>query len=96
MERTKNLGKTEFLHDETLQRAFVRSLEIIGEAAKQVPDDFRERYGNLEWRAMTGMRDRLIHGYFGVDYDIVWDVVANKIPKLSQDIARIMRVEGST
>lgn len=57
-----------FLHDDTLQRAFVRSLEIIGEAAKQIPDDFRKRHPAIDCRGMSGMRDRLIHGYFGVDY----------------------------
>jgi uncharacterized protein with HEPN domain len=55
----------EFMGDDTLRRAFVRSLEIIGEAAKKIPDDFRARYP-ADWRAMAGMRDRLIHAYFGV------------------------------
>jgi uncharacterized protein with HEPN domain len=54
----------------------------IGEASKKIPDDFKQKYSHLEWRAMAGMRDRLIHGYFGVDYGIVWDVVKNKIPIL--------------
>jgi uncharacterized protein with HEPN domain len=78
LDRMQGLEKETFLHDETLKRAFVRSLEIIGEAVKQLPNDFKQRYSHLEWRAMAGMRDRLIHGYFGVDYDIVWDAVINK------------------
>jgi uncharacterized protein with HEPN domain len=53
--------------NETLQRAFVRSLEIIGEATKQIPEDFRRAHPGIDWRGMAGMRDRLIHGYFGVD-----------------------------
>jgi uncharacterized protein with HEPN domain len=79
-----------FMADETLRRAFVRSLEIIGEAAKKVPEEFRAEHAQIEWRAMTGMRDRLIHDYFGVDYEIVWDVVQNRIPNLRCQIASIL------
>ena len=70
MDRAKGVTRTECSRDETLKRAFVRSLEIIGEATKQIPDDFREKYRHSEWRAMAGMGDRLIHNYLGVDYDI--------------------------
>ncbi len=93
MDRTRGLTYEEFLRDPTLQRAFMRSLEIIGEAAKQVPVEMREKYSHVEWRAMAGMRDRLIHHYFGVDYEIVWDVVVNKIPALSHAIRRIIEAE---
>jgi len=68
--------------NETLKRAFVRSLEIIGEAAKKVPKDFREQQPGIEWQKITGMRDRLIHDYFGVDYKIVWDVATTKLGDL--------------
>jgi uncharacterized protein with HEPN domain len=95
MAQTQGLEKATFLHDETLKRAFVRSLEIIGEAVKQLPDEVKQRYSHLEWRAMAGMRDRLIHGYFGVDYDIVWDVVTNKIPELQQAVEHILRQAGA-
>ena len=81
-----------FSSDETLQRAFVRSLEIIGEAAKKVPNDFRKEHSEIDWRAMAGMRDRLIHDYFGVDYEIVWDVVQNRIPELRGQISSILEV----
>jgi uncharacterized protein with HEPN domain/predicted nucleotidyltransferase len=87
--------KDEFLHDETLKRAFVRSLEVIGEAAKQVPDGLKQKYSHVEWRAMAGMRDRLIHGYFGVDYNVVWDAVTNKVPVLHQEISEILQSEGT-
>lgn len=81
--RSVDLKFEAFVADETLRRAFVRSLEIIGEAAKKVPDDFRATHAGVEWRAMAGMRDRLIHDYFGVDFELVWDVVRNRIPEFA-------------
>ena len=66
-----SLDRSDFLSDPTLQRAFVRSLEIVGEAAKQLSREFRDRHPTVPWRAMAGMRDRMIHNYLGVDYEIV-------------------------
>lgn len=82
--------RADFLADETLKRAFVRSLEIIGEAVKQIPDDFRAEYPQVEWRKMAGTRDKLIHDYLGVDYELVWDIAQNKIPGLSRAIEAII------
>ena len=84
------LKRSEFEADETLKRAFVRSLEIIGEAVKQIPDDVRREHSEIPWRAVAGMRDRLIHHYFGVDYDIVWDVVQSQLDQLAVTINQIL------
>lgn len=89
----RNAEKTRFMADDTLKRAAVRSIEIIGEATKQLSDELREKYSDVPWRSMARMRDRLIHDYFSVDYDIVWDVIENEAPRLRDDVARIIEQE---
>ncbi|HEX5708784.1 MAG TPA: DUF86 domain-containing protein [Pyrinomonadaceae bacterium] len=79
-----------FRQDGLLKRAFVRSLEVMGEAVKQIPDSIRQQYPSIEWRAIAGMRDRLIHAYYGVNYEMVWDAVVNKIPSLASEIEKIL------
>ena len=73
-----------FLNDSTAKRACVRSFEIIGEATKSVPQDIRDLAPAIPWKRMAGMRDRLIHAYYGTDYDLVWTVAAQEIPDLMQ------------
>jgi uncharacterized protein with HEPN domain len=85
--------KEEFFADETLKRSVIRSLEIIVEATKKIPSDFKEKWTSINWRNMAGMRDRLIHDYMGVNYAIVWDVVKNKIPELYSKISEILEKE---
>jgi uncharacterized protein with HEPN domain len=82
LDQRAHVTKEALISDGTLQRAFSRSLEILGEAAKQMPAAFRVKHPEVPWKTIAGMRDRLIHGYFAVDYEIVWDVVENKLPQL--------------
>ena len=87
---SNHLSMEAFLKNETLKRAIVRSLEIIGEAAKKVPASFKEQHPAIQWKSMAGMRDRLIHDYIGVNYTIVWDVIKNKIPELYKQVKEVL------
>ena len=88
---SKGITKNVFLKDETVKRAFVRSIEIIGEAVKKLPEDFRDKHSALDWRAIAGTRDKLVHDYFGIDYEIVWDIVKNEIPNLKKYVKQILK-----
>lgn len=90
LESCQGLSKDQLVNDPTLKRAVVRSLEIIGEATKNLSDEFKQQYPEIPWRQMAGMRDKLIHAYFGVDYDLVWSVIDLEIPNLSQRIKKII------
>lgn len=87
---SNDFSKDDLLQDETLKRALVRSLEIIGEATKKISSDFKIKWDSINWKNMAGMRDRLIHDYMGINYLIVWDVVKNKIPELSEQITEVI------
>jgi len=80
----------EFLTDKKTQDAVVRNLEIIGEAVKNISDDFKKRHKDIEWKKLAGLRDKIIHFYFGVNWDIVWDVIKNRLPELKKQIEIIL------
>lgn len=88
---TLETTKDDFIENETLKRAVVRSLEVIGEAAKKIPADIKYSWNEIQWKNMAGMRDKLIHDYFGINYYIVWDVIKNKIPELSKQIEKVIK-----
>ena len=90
---SKELQYEDFLEDETLKRAVVRSLEIIGEATKKIPADVKVKWNSIPWKNMAGMRDRLIHDYVGVNYTLVWDVMKNKVPDMYLQIAVLLTEE---
>lgn len=86
LENSNQLTKEDFINNETLKRAFVRSIEIIGEAVKKLSPAYKEKHFDVDWKSIAGTRDKLIHHYFGIDYDIVWDIVTHEIPKLKNNI----------
>ena len=85
-----NLNFESFATDETLKRAFVRSIAIIGEATKNLSEEFISKHHQIDWKSMARMRDKLIRGYFGIDYEIVWDVIQVEIPKLHAKVNQIL------
>ena len=89
-------GKTkeQVLGDPTLQRSVIRSIEIIGEASKKLDEDFCSQHPHIEWKKMGKTRDKMIHHYFGIDYDIVWDIITDKIPDLQHYIKTIITEES--
>lgn len=92
---TKNMSFQEFIHNELVQDGVVRNLEIIGEAVKKIPGDIKKLKPEIEWRKMAGLRDILIHDYFGIDVAIIWDIVKNKVPALKRNILELFAITDS-
>ena len=86
---SKLLNEEKFLRNELRQNAIIRQLEIIGEAVKNIPDSFRNKYPKVPWKDIAGFRDRLTHAYFGIVLERVWEVVKEDLPKLKKDILKI-------
>src|SRR3990167_7530800 len=85
----KHLDKEKFSKDILRQSAIIRQLEIIGEAVKNVPNNFREKYPKIPWKDVAGFRDVLSHAYFGVNIDRVWNIVERDLPKLKEEVNKI-------
>jgi len=86
---TQKLDKNEFAANELIQDAVIRNLEIIGEAAKKISRSFKNKHQQIPWREITGIRDKLIHDYLGVDIDVVWNTIKNDLPDLKDYLDKI-------
>ena len=84
------MDRAAFLADDKTADAVVRNVEIIGEASNQLPEDFKTRNPQVPWRQMTGMRNRIVHDYAGVDLELVWEVVTKSLPVLEKQIAGLV------
>ncbi len=92
----KNLSFDAFSDDQKSVDAVVRNLEIIGEVANRLPDEFKEKYSEIEWYKVVGLRHRIVHEYFGIDLEIIWQILQKDLPELRQKITRIMGDEGAS
>jgi uncharacterized protein with HEPN domain len=90
LEFTKSYTFGQFTKDEKTRSAVIQKFEIIGEAAKNIPETIKQKHSSLPWKEMAGMRDLLIHAYFGIDDKLVWDTIQNDIPSLLSSITAIL------
>ena len=87
---SRPLTKEKLTKNELRQSAILRELEVIGEAVKNLPEEFTNKYRNVEWSKIAGLRDKLIHHYFGIDLDIVWEVIEKDLPSLKKKLEEIL------
>ena len=85
-EYTAGMSYEDFLEDKKTQDAVVRNIGIMGEAAKKISAEFRRKHKDIDWKAIAGTRDKVVHEYFGVNWSILWDVVKNKLPQLKSQL----------
>ena len=84
----------QFVKDKKTLHAVVRNIEIIGEASKNIPDSVKAKHKELPWKKMTGMRDKLIHGYFGIDYETIWKAAKEDVPSLRKVVQTMVKDQG--
>jgi uncharacterized protein with HEPN domain len=87
---TSGKARDDFLEDIQLQDATIRRIEIIGEASKNIPEEFKKEHQDVPWSEMARTRDKLIHGYFGVDLELTWSIVQYDLPKVKEKISKIL------
>lgn len=90
----RGMSYPEFLDDQKTQDAVVRNIEIIGEAVKKLPETFRAQHTGIPWKEIAGTRDKLIHDYFGVNFDILWNISKNEIPGIRNKIDKLLKIKG--
>ncbi len=90
---TQDLSYEQFLEDKKTQDAVVRNLEIIGEAAKNISEELKKKYPQIRWKDLAGVREKLIHHYFGVNFDIVWNIVKQELPDVLSQLEEILKNE---
>lgn len=92
---TQGMSREVFFASELVYDAVLRNLEILGEAAKQVPQLLRAKYPQVDWRGIAGLRDILAHAYFALDEDTLWDIITNKVPPLIAQLMAILEQESN-
>ena len=90
MSYTEGMDQTAFVADGRTYDATLRNLELIGEAATRIPDSVRESREEIPWRRMIGTRNRIIHGYLGIDDDVVWSIIRDDIPELTLQLSGLL------
>lgn len=93
-EDTEGITFDEYCHDRRRKDAIIRNFEIIGEVTKKVSEDLKVHYPDVAWKRITGLRDVIIHGYFNVDYEIIWGIIKNTLPGFKEEIIRIRDEES--
>lgn len=89
---TQGISYNEFIENDLVKDAVERNFEIIGEAVKNLSDDFRNQYPNIPFKQVAGMRDKLIHDYFGIDYEILWKTIQDKLPQFKSEIDELIKL----